>query len=127
MYVTTPITSVQQAKLERASRTRIPSAVADIVTEACPSVEVAVKRHILHKCEVSSDALCKRSSHSSVLYASIGQYTIVKDFSIDLLWKEMIKHHPFLLELLNAMTGNEIDINNTSDELKVKYCFLVNR
>ena len=57
----------------------------------------------------------------------MGQYTIVKDFSIDLLWKEMIKHHPFLLELLNAMTGNEIDINNTSDELKVKYCFLVNR
>ena len=51
----------------------------------------------------------------------MGQYTIVKDFSIDLLWKEMIKHHPFLLELLNAMTGNEIDINNTSDELKVKY------
>ena len=48
MYVTTPITSVPQAKLERASRTRIPSAVADIVTEACLSVEIAVKRHILH-------------------------------------------------------------------------------
>jgi hypothetical protein len=66
-YVTTPITSVQQEKLERASRTRIPSAVADIVTEACPSVEVAIKRNILHKCKVSSDALCKRASHSSVL------------------------------------------------------------
>lgn len=122
-YVTTPITSVQQAKLERASRTRIPSAVADIVTEACPSVEVAIKRNILHKCKVSSDALCKRSSHSSVLYASMEQYTIMKDFSIDLLWKEMITHHPFLIDMLNAMTGKEIDIKNTTDELKVKYCF----
>ena len=48
----------------------------------------------------------------------------MKDFNIDLLWKEMIKHHPFLTDLLNAMTGNEININNRSDELKVKYCFI---
>jgi hypothetical protein len=48
----------------------------------------------------------------------------MKDFSIDLLWKEMITHHPFLIDMLNAMTGKEIDIKNTTDELKVKYCFI---
>ena len=36
----------------------------------------------------------------------------------------MITHHPFLIDMLNAMTGKEIDIKNTTDELKVKYCFI---
>lgn len=123
-YVTTPLTSIQQSKVERAAKTKIPTALADVITKDCPSVERAIKRSILHKCKMSCDALCKRNSESSVLYASDVNFNAMKNFSIEKIWLEMKTCHPFLIDLLNAMTGKEEDICNITNEVKVKYCMV---
>ena len=124
-YVTTPLTPVQQAKIERASKTAVPTAIADIITTYCPSVETAIKRNMLDKCKLSSDALCKRStSESSVLYSSNEQYNVMSDFNIDKIWVELKTHQPFLIDALNAISGKECDIDKTADDVKVKYCFI---
>lgn len=123
-YVTTPLTSSQQAKLERATSTKIPTAVADVVTKECPSVEMAMKRNILNKIKTSSDSVCKRLYGSSVLYSSKKQFDAMENFSIEKIWLEMKSTQPFLIDLLNTITGNEVDIDKTSEEVKVKFCFI---
>ena len=123
-YVTTPLTSSQQAKLERATRTKTPSAVAHIITKECPSVEMAIKRNILNGSNTSCEKVCRRLTGSSVLYSSDEQFEAMDDFNINKVWLEMKITQPFLIDLMNATTGNPVDIDNTTEEVKVKYCFL---
>ena len=123
-YVTAPLTSSQRTKLERAIGTRLPTAVADVIAKECASVKMVIKRNILDISKSSCDTVCKRLSGSSVLYSSEKQFEAMDNFSIDKVWIEMKTTQPFLIDLMNAITGNQVDIDKTNEEAKVKYCFI---
>ena len=112
-YVTTPLTSSQQAKLGRAIGTTMPSAVAHIITKECPSVEMAIKRNICNESNTSCATVCKRLSGSSMLYSSEERFEAMKNFNIDKVWLEMKTTQPFLIDLMNATTGNNVHIDKS--------------
>ena len=59
----------------------------------------------------------------SVLYGN--NYDSLKDFSFDNIWGEFTANFPFLVELMNAIAGNDSScIEDTNRELRVKYSFL---
>ena len=43
---------------------------------------------------------------------------------MDKLWQEIVNHHPFLIDIFNTVTGTTTDIEETTEDLKLKYCFL---
>lgn len=59
-----------------------------------------------------------------MLYSSDEQFEAMDDFNINKVWLEMKITQPFLIDLMNATTGNPVDIDNTTEEVKVKYCFI---
>ena len=85
---------------------------------------MVIKRNISDISKSSCDTVCKRLSGSSVLYSSVKQFEAMDNFSIDKVWIEVKTTQPFLIDLLNAITGNQVDIDKTNEEAKVKYCFI---
>ena len=124
-YVTAPLTSRQRTKLEKAIGTSLPTAVADMITKECPSIDMVMKRNILNKSKACSDTVCKRLRGSSVLYNhNQKQFETMKGFCINKVWQEVKSTQPFFIDFMNAITGNQVDIDETKDEAKVKYCFI---
>ena len=72
--------------------------------------------------EESCKKLCTRKGKVSVLLD--GDYKGIAEFKLDRLWQEIVENHPFLIDLLNTVVGSSIDIMETSEDLKLKYCFL---
>jgi hypothetical protein len=59
-----------------------------------------------------------------MLYSSEERFEAMKNFNIDKVWLEMKTTQPFLIDLMNATTGNNVHIDKTSQEAKLKYCFI---
>ena len=119
-YVTGPLTTRKQTKLERAIGTSLPTAVADIIAKECP-FDMVMKRNILNKSKACSDTVCKQLSGSSVLYnPNQKQFETMKGFCINKVWQEMKATQPFFIDFMNALTKNQVDIDKTKEEAKVE-------
>lgn len=66
--------------------------------------------------------LCKRLQ-CSILYGN--DYDSMKDFDFNNVWLELKTNLPFLVELMNAVSGKENSVVETKLELQVKYSFFV--
>ena len=96
--------------------------LATILKEHCANVVDALLKLLRKDIRSSCSNLCKRSG-GSVLYGN--NYESLKDFSFDSIWKEFTANFPFLVELMNAIVGNDLScIEDTNRELRVKYSFL---
>ena len=105
----------------RAVSHRDPAVLAAILKDHCPGVAKEVKKTITEELKTSCAKLCK-CSEGSVLYGN--DYHSMKDFDFNKVWLELKTNLPFLVELMNAVSGKENSITETKLELQVKYSFL---
>ena len=115
------LTERQQQLITRASNTRYATMLADILAEHCPTVVNSIKKLICKDIRKSCEKLCRRS-HGSVLFGK--DYESLQDFDFNKIWNELKTNLPFLVELMNAVSNNDSDIEGTGHELMVKYSFL---
>ena len=87
----------------------------------CPSVIKELKKNVGEELKISFAKLCKHS-HGSVLYGN--DYDSMKDFDFGKVWLELKMNLPFLVELMNAVSGRENSLAEAKLELQVKYSFL---
>ena len=96
--------------------------LAAILKKHCASVINEIQKLLCDDVRKSCEKLCKRSGASSVLYSK--DYESLSDFHFFKVWDELKANQPFFMELMNAMSGNNIDVEDTKHELRVKYSFL---
>ena len=87
--VTKSISTSQQNNLLRAVNTKQPHAVANVISEECPSIVLAVKIISLKSIENPCCGLLRRKENCSVLYGNT--YDKLKDFAFENVWEEMKK------------------------------------
>ena len=97
------------------------SVLAIIPKEHCDNVVDALWKLLAKHVSVSCAKLCKRSD-SSVLYGNY--YNSLKEFSFDKIWHELKATFPFLVDLMNAVAGEEKSIEDIRQGSRVKYSFL---
>lgn len=51
-------------------------------------------------------------------------YESLRDFDFDRVWSEMEKNIPYLIEIMNAVSGTNTGIEGTKRDLRVKFSFL---
>ena len=111
------LTERQQKMIVRAISHRDAAVLAAILRDHCPCVVEEVKKTIR---EELCAKLCKYSQ-GSILYGN--DYDSMKDFDFNKMWLELKTNLPFLVELMNAVSGKENSIPETKLELQVKYIF----
>ena len=94
-----------------------PFNVAEIIRKYCPKVLSALKELISEEITTACQKLCRRSD-GSVLYGN--SYESLKEFTFDSVWSEMERSIPFVITLMNAVSGK----SSTTANLRVKYSFL---
>jgi len=98
-----------------------PTVLATILKDYCPSVVKELKKTVSEELRTSCAKIC-RPSQGSVLYGN--DYDSLKDFDFNKVWLELKTNLPFLVELMNAMSGKENTVAETRLKLQVKYSFL---
>ena len=96
---------------------------AEIIAKHCPSVLSALKLIITEEISSACQKQCRRSD-GSVLYGNT--YESLKNFSFDGVWKEMERNIPFLIDIMNAVSGKNgaTDCITENTDLQVKYSFV---
>ena len=79
-----------------------------------------MKLSVANELKSACQSLCKRFGGSE-LYDK--NYSNMKEFEFEKLWREMKANVPFIVDIFNAVSGNT-SIEDIKDGLKVKYCFL---
>ena len=115
------LTERQQKMIVEAVSHKGAVVLAAILKDHCPSVVKELKKTVSEELKTSCAKLCKRS-HGSVLYGN--DYDSMKDFDFGKVWLELKTNLPFLVELMNAVSGKENSVAETKLELQVKYSFL---
>ena len=115
------LTERQQKMIVEAVSHKDAVVLAAILKDHCPSVVKELKKTVSEELKTSCAKLCKRS-HGSVLYGN--DYDSMKDFDFGKVWLELKTNLPFLVELMNAVSGKENSVAETKLELQVKYSFL---
>ena len=115
------LTERQQKMIVEAVSHKDAAVLAAILKDHCPSVVKELKKTVSEGLKTSCAKLCKRS-HGSVLYGN--DYDSMKDFDFGKVWLELKTNLPFLVELMNAVSGKENSVAETKLELQVKYSFL---
>lgn len=105
----------------RAANSQPAVVVADIIKKRCPSVLTALKLSITDEISTACQKLCRRTD-GSVLYGN--SYESLRDFDFDRVWSEMEKNIPYLIEIMNAVSGTNTGIEGTKRDLRVKFSFL---
>ena len=115
------LTERQQKMIVQAVSHRDATVLAAILKDHCPSVVKELKKTISEELKTSCAKLCKRSQ-GSILYGN--DYDSLKNFDFNKVWLELKTNIPFLVELMNAVSGKENSVAETKLELQVKYSFL---
>ena len=115
------LTERQEKMIVRAISHRDAAVLAAILRDHCPGVVEEVKKTIREELKTLWAKLSK-NSQGSVLYGN--DYDSMKDFDFNTIWLELKTNLPFLVELMNAVSGKENSIAETKLELQVKYSFL---
>ena len=104
-----------------------PAVIADVITQRCPSViaalKLAIKESIKDEIAAACQTLCRRSD-GSVLYSNRNSFETLKEFDFDRVWTEMKSNVPFFIEIMNAVSGKNLGMENTDLDVRVKFCFL---
>ena len=95
--------------------------LAAILKDHCPIVLKELKKTIREELNTSCAKLGKRSQ-GSVLCGN--DYDSMKEFDFNKVWLELKTKLPFLVELMNAVSGKENSVAETKLEVQVKYSFL---
>ena len=115
------LTERQQKMIVQAVSHKDATVLAAILKDHCPGVLKELKKTIREELKTSCAKLCKRSQ-GSVLYGN--DYDSMKDFDFNKVWLELKTNLPYLVELMNAVSGKENSVAETKLELQVKYSFL---
>ena len=110
-------------EIVRAANSQPAVIVADVINKRCPSVLAAPKSAIADEIATACQTLCRRSD-GSVLYSSRNSYESLRDFDFDCVWAEIEKNVPYLIEIMNAVSGKNTGIEGTTHDLRVKFSFL---
>ena len=121
-YIQPLLTERQKEMIIQALSSGDAVVLAAILKKHCASVINEIQKLLCDDVRKSCEKLCKRSGGSSVLYGK--DYESLSDFNFNKVWDELKANQPFFVELMNAMSGNNIDIEDTKHELRVKYSFL---
>ena len=104
-----------------------PAVIADVIKQRCPSViaalKLAIKESIKDEIAAACQTLCRRSD-GSVLYSNRNSFETLKGFDFDRVWTEMKSIVPFFIEIMNAVSGKNLGMENTELDVRVKFCFL---
>lgn len=114
------ITSEAEQKVIKSVRTRIPDEISKSL-EDVPNIMNSIKTNICKSVSISCKDLCKQTDGSVLLN---NDFDDMIDNNFEMIWKELKNKHPFLLEMLSAVSGCKKDIENVPNELKTKYCFV---
>ena len=83
------------------------------------ALKLAIKDEITTACQ----ALCRRSD-GSVLFSNRNSFETLRDFDFDRVWTEMKTNVPFFMEIMNAVSGKNLGMENTELDVRVKFYFL---
>ena len=100
-----------------------PAVIADVIKQRSPSVIAALKLTIKDEIAAACQTLCRRSD-GSVLYSNRNSFETLKEFDFDRVWTEMKSIVPFFIEIMNAVSGKNLGMENTELDVRVKFCFL---
>ena len=100
-----------------------PAVIADVIKQRSPSVIAALKLTIKDEIAAACQTLCRRSD-GSVLYSNRNSFETLKGFDFDRVWTEMKSIVPFFIEIMNAVSGKNLGMENTELDVRVKFCFL---
>ena len=100
-----------------------PAVIADVIKQRSPSVIAALKLTIKDEIAAACQTLCRRSD-GSVLYRNRNSFKTLKEFDFDRVWTEMKSSVPFFIEIMNAVSGKNLGMENTELDVSVKFCFL---
>ena len=119
--IAVPLMPDEKEKVERALHTSQPSAVASVLS-SIPKLYLAVKRVALNKI----DETCKKSrkKHGKISMLSDNSYNAISQFSYEKLWHELSESHPFLVDVLNSVSGKNCAVSETPKDLQIKYGFI---
>ena len=115
-------TEKQKEMISRAVNSGDVVVLVTILKKHCPSVINEIQKLLCDDVRKSSEKLCRRSPATSVLYGK--DYESLSDFHFKKVWDELKANQPFFVQIMNAMFGNNIDVEGTKYELQVKYSFL---
>ena len=100
-----------------------PAVIADVIKQRCPSVIAALKLAIKDEITTACQALCRRSD-GSVLFSNRNSFETLKDSDFDRVWTETKTNVPFFMDIMNAVSGKNLGMENTELDVRVKFCFL---
>ena len=100
-----------------------PAVIADVIKQRSPRVIAALKLAIKDEIAAACQTLCRRSD-GSVLYSNRNSFETLKEFDFDRVWTEMKSNVPFFIEIMNAVSGNNLGKENTELDVRVKFCFI---
>ena len=100
-----------------------PAVIADVIKQRSPSVIAALKLTIKDEIAAACQTLCRRSD-GSVLYNNRNSFETLKEFDFNRVWTEMKSNVPFFIEMMNAVSGKNLGMENTELDVRVKFCFL---
>ena len=83
------------------------------------ALKLAIKDEIAAVCQT----LCRRSN-GLVLYSNRNSFKSLRDFDFDRVWTEVKSNVSFLTEVMNAMSGKNLGLENSKLDVRVKFCFL---
>jgi hypothetical protein len=112
----------QREKIAAAARTEDASVFADTIMKHCPNVVGETKRKIMDGIKASCKNLCHRNYGSILHTGRQDPYGMMINFSFEKLWEEMETNIPFVIEVLNAITG--VEGGKSKQDLQAKYGFL---
>ena len=116
-----PLTEIQNKKIILTANTKQPVVVAGTIARECPSVLSTIKLSIADELKSACKNLCRRSGGSKLYDKS---YNNLQEFDFEKLWREMEANVPFLVDIFNAVSGNNNSDEDINHGLKVKYFFL---
>ena len=111
------------SKGDLSSKIRNVCGIADVIKQRSPSVIAALKLAIKDEIAAACQTLCRRSD-GSVLYSNRNSFETLKEFDLDRVWTEMKSNVPFFIEIMNAVSGKNLGMENTELVVRVKFCFL---
>ena len=121
VFLAIPLTSQEIKAVERSTGTKEPTVVAHVINATVPTVLYGIKRDNVKSISDACSVLCRRSG-GSVLYDK--NFKDMSEFNFDKIWTEMVQSVPFVVDVLNAISGLTCDIDDTPQCMQVKYCFV---
>jgi len=114
--VTNSFSEEEMWSLNQALSTRQPLAFVNVLSRI-PRATLAFKRVLVENVNKNAQQLCKRKSGSVLRDSS---FEILEKFHFEDIWQEMVKNQPFLVDMLNAVTGKHVNHMLTTDAVKIK-------